>query len=80
MGALGRAQGFKGHEQKTEQGDLDKLEHERLSGTFRNRIKEAKVRNKPGFPKVLKTVLRTVNALLGVRRRPHLERLVLGVS
>lgn len=30
------------------------LEHKRLSCTFKNTMKEAKVRNKPSFAKVLK--------------------------
>lgn len=36
------------------EGIIDKLEHKRLSCTFKNKIKEAKVRNKPSFTKSAK--------------------------
>lgn len=40
------------------EGIIDKLEHKRLSYTFKNEKKEAKVRNKPSFTKVLKAAIR----------------------
>lgn len=69
QGALCRAQVLKRYTNKRQrEGIIDKLEHKRLSCTFKNKIKEAKVRNKPSFTKSAKDCYKDVKALLRVER------------